>query len=97
MSNNDFYDLSINGVDVLSITVCTCDVHSMHELSVSGLKRLPVNIHLCDVIESVDVMSESGLPGLNGLGPEFSLNVLNGLNELGLESSQEHILSRSEF
>ena len=97
MSNNDFYDLSINGVDVLSITVCTCDVHGMHKLSVTGLKRLPVNIHLCDVIESVDLMSESGLPVLNGLGPEFSLNVLNGLNELGLESSQEHTLSRSEF
>ena len=41
----------------------------------------------------MDVTSDSGIPGLNGFGPESALNGLNGLNGLGSESAQEHTLS----
>ena len=58
---------------------------------------MSINFRPHDVIESVDVTSESGLPGLNGLGSESDLNGLNGLNKLGSESSQEHTLSRSDL
>ena len=70
-------------MDVLSINVCPHGVRGLHELSVTGLKILSVNVHLCDIRESVDVISESSLPGMNGLGLESSQNVLNVLNDLG--------------
>ena len=39
----------------------------------------------------MDVTKESGLPSMNGLGPELALNVLNGLNGFDPELAQEHI------
>ena len=58
------------------------DVHCLHKLSVPGLKKLFINAHPHDIRESVDVLSESGLPGMNGLGLESTLNILNVLNGL---------------
>ena len=70
LSANVLYDLSVNGLDVLSINLFPRDVHGLHAFSVTGLKRLSVNVFPRDVIESVNVLSESGLPDLNGLGTE---------------------------
>ena len=77
---NIIYDLYVNGMDVLSININTCDVRRVHEFSVIGMKRLSIIVHPCDVREYVDVISESGIPGMNGLGPELALNGLNDLN-----------------
>ena len=81
--SNGLYDLSVNFLDVLSITISPRDIRGFNELSITGLKILSVNVHLCDIRESVDVISESSLPGMNGLGLESSQNVLNVLNDLG--------------
>ena len=84
-----FFYLSINGLYVLFINVCPCDVHGLHEFSITGMKILYVNVCPLDVRDYVDVTSESGLPGTNGLGMELALNGLNGLNGLGPESAKE--------
>ena len=78
-----FYDLSKKSMCVLSINVIPHDICGLYKFSVTGLKILSVNVHLCDIRESVDVISESSLPGMNGLGLESSQNVLNVLNDLG--------------
>ena len=62
----------------------------MHGFSVTGLKRMSISVHPRAVRKFVDVTSESGLPGLNGLGTESALDGLNGINGLGTESDQEH-------
>ena len=76
---------------VISINVRPHDIRGLHKFPFTDLKLLSINAHPLDVRKSVDVMSESGIPGLNGLIPESALNVLNGLNILGPESAQEHI------
>ena len=83
------YDLSVNGLDVLSINVHPQDVRVLHGFSVTGLKRLSVNIHTFDVRYSLDVTPESSLHGLNGLGTELVFSGLNVLNDLGPELAQE--------
>ena len=70
-------------MNVLSINVRPCDIRSLNEFSVTVLKIMSVNVCPRDVIDSVNVTSESGLPGLNGVGIESSLNGLNGFNGLG--------------
>ena len=77
------YDLSVNGLNVLSINVRPCDIRGLNEFSVTVLKIMSVNVCPRDVIDSVNVTSESGLPSLNGVGTESSLNGLNGFNGLG--------------
>ena len=96
ISSNDLYDLPVNGLDVLTIKVRPRDVCGLHKLSATVLKRLSINISPCDVIESVDIIYERGLPGMYGFGKKF-LNGMNVLNELGMESAQEHTLSWYEF
>ena len=70
MFTNGLYDLSVNCLDLLSINVFPLGVGGLHEFSITGLKKLSINIIPRDVRESVDVTSESGLPGLNVLRPE---------------------------
>ena len=79
---NDMYELTVPGLDIISINFIPCGIRGMHKLSITGLKILSVNIHPRDVRESVKVTSESDIPGLNGLGLEFSMNSLNGLKKL---------------
>ena len=69
MSANIMYGFSVNGLDVLSINVHPCDVRGLHGLSVTSLKILFVNICSHDVRDSVHVMSESGISGLNSIVP----------------------------
>ena len=69
LSDNSLYDLSLNGMDVLSINVRPCDVSGLHKFSVTILKILSVNVCPRYVREFVYVMSNSYLPGLNVLGP----------------------------
>ena len=80
---NDMYELTVLGLDVISINFIPCGIRGMHKLSITGLKIMFVNICPLEVRDSVDVTLESGLPGLNVLGPELSLNGMNGLNVLG--------------
>ena len=82
ISTNCLYYLYENGLDVLYIKVLPHDVRGMHKFSVSALKILPVNVCSSDVIDSVDVTSESNIPGLNVIGPELTLNGVNGLNAI---------------
>ena len=63
--------------------MCTHDVRGLYKFSITGLKRLSINVHPRDVREPVELMSDNGIPGMNGLGPESDLNVLNSLNGLG--------------
>ena len=79
-------------MDVLSINVHPRDIRGLHELSVTSLKRMSIKVHPCDVRDYLDIISEHGIPGMNGLGPELAPNGLDGLNGLGPESSQEHTL-----
>ena len=83
ISANGLYDLSINGLDILFINFFPHEVNGLHEFSITGLKILPINVCHHDVRECVELMSESGLPGLNGLWLEYYLNGMNGLNVLG--------------
>ena len=80
LSANGLYYLSINGLDLLSINGRPHDVRVLHEFSVTGLKIISVNVFPHDTSESLDITLESGLPGLNVLGPESALNGLKGLN-----------------
>ena len=57
------------------------------------MKRLTTNVRPSDVREYLDVMSEIDLRIMNRLGPEYTLNVMNGLNGLVTELVQEHTLS----
>ena len=43
----------------------------------------------------MDITSGSGLPGINVLGTELSLNDLDGINGLGTKSAQEHHVHHS--
>ena len=92
LPTNGLYNLYANGTDVLPTNVNPCGVHSLHEFSVTGLKIMSVNFCPRDVKESTDVTSESGIPGINGIGQESYLNGMNDLNVLGAESVQEHTL-----
>ena len=69
LSVNGLYDLSVNGLDVLSINVHPCDVRGLHGMYVSGMKVLSFNVCPYGGRESVEVTSESSLPGMNGLRP----------------------------
>ena len=74
MSANSLYDLSVNGLNILSINVHPFDVSGLHELSVNGLNTLSAHICKRGVGESGDTTLESGINGLNvmnGLGPEL--------------------------
>ena len=68
LSSYGLYNLSLNGMDILSIIVFPREVHGLHKFSVTGLKILSVKVFPRDFRESVGIMLNSGLPGLNGLG-----------------------------
>ena len=61
--------MSVNGLNVLFVNVHPWGVRGLHELSATSLKRLSINVCPRDVRESVDVMPESGIPVINGIGP----------------------------
>ena len=82
ISANGLYGLSVNDLDILFINFCPHEVNGLHGLSITDLKILPINVCHHDVRECVELMSESGLPGLNGLWLEYYLNGMNGLNVL---------------
>ena len=90
------YDLSINGLNVLSININTRGICVLYELSANVLNSKSVHVYSRYFGDSEEVTSESGLHGLNvlnGLRLESALNVLNGLNllnGLGTESAHEH-------
>ena len=89
LSANGLYNLIIIGLYVLFINFHPHGVQVLHEFSATGLKRLSIKIRPCDVQESVDILLDSNIPGLNGLGMELYLNGLNGINCLGSELYQE--------
>ena len=43
LSANYLYNLSTNGLNVLSTNICPCDVHRLHELSTNGLCNVSLN------------------------------------------------------
>ena len=83
ISTNGLYDLSFSGLDLISIDVYPCDVRGLLKFSLTGIRRLSISVCPCYVRYLVDATSESGIPGLNGLGTESSLISLNGSNSLG--------------
>ena len=87
----------VKGLDVKSINVSPRGVCGVHKFFVTGMKRLSVNVCPRDIRESVGVTPDSDLPGVNGIGQELYLKGMNDLNGIGLESDQEHTLSRYEF
>ena len=68
MSTNALYYQSVNSLNVLSIKIRPHDVCGLHTFSVTDLKILSINDHPRYVREYMDVVSESGLTGMNGLG-----------------------------
>ena len=53
LDDNGLYNLSINGLDVISINYFPLDLRGLHEFSVADLKRLSVNVCPRYVRESV--------------------------------------------
>ena len=88
ISDNNFYDLYVNGLYVLSINVCLCAIHGLQDCFVTGMKRFSINVHPRDVRQPLDLILESGLPDMNVLRSDSSLNGPNGLNCLGPKSAQ---------
>ena len=87
LSANGLYNMSANGMNVISIRVRPLDIYSLNGLSINGINVPSVHVRPCDVGESGDITPESGVHGLNdlnGLGLESTLNGLNSLNCLVL-------------
>ena len=77
LSANGLFNLIIIGLYVLFINFHPHGVQGLHEFSATGLKRLSIKIRPCDVQDYVDILLDSNIPGLNGLGMELYLNGLN--------------------
>ena len=74
--------LSDSGLNVLSVKKIPCEVNGLNELSFSLMNTLSGKVCPHDVRKCGEILSESGLHGLNGLGTE---------------SSQKYTLSQTEF
>ena len=83
ISSDVLNELFVNVMNVLSINILPCGFNGLNELSFNGLNEIFVNFSPRGVRDSGEILSDSGIHGLNCL------------NSLGPQSSQEYALSQT--
>ena len=84
-------ELSVNGLNELSVNGLNELFFKFLPHNVYGLNKIYINLLPLNERDSRRVTSESGIHGMNGLGPESALNVLNDINGLGPKVYQEQV------
>ena len=73
-------ELSVNGLNELSVNGLNELFFKFLPHNVYGLNKIYINLLPLNERDSRRVTSESGIHGMNGLGPESALNVLNWMH-----------------